>query len=62
MQAALVQGLRKSFNSNRTRSFEWRKAQLNALSRLLEENKDEISKALKFDLNKPEAEAYGNKE
>jgi acyl-CoA reductase-like NAD-dependent aldehyde dehydrogenase len=61
MQSALVQSLRKSFNTHRTKSFEWRKAQLNALSRLVVENSDELCNALKLDLNKPEHEALGKK-
>lgn len=48
----IVLELRKSFNTNKTKTLEWRVAQLKALERLLVENENEICVALKTDLNK----------
>lgn len=52
----VVANLRASFNSNITRSFEWRKAQLTSLQRLIDENKTDLCDALRQDLNKHEHE------
>ena len=52
----LIATLRKSFNSNVTRSLEWRLKQLASLERLIDENKSELCEALKHDLNKSEHE------
>lgn len=52
----LCDTLRESFNSEVTQSIEWRKQQLEALLRLVDENKDEMCEALKKDLNKHEHE------
>ena len=54
---SLVASLRKSFNSGITHSLEWRLKQLNAIERLVDENKDELCQALKHDLNKAEHES-----
>lgn len=48
----IVQTVRKSFNSNVTLTLKWRKDNLNALMRLLDENEKELCDALKKDLNK----------
>ena len=48
----VVQTLRKSFNSNATKSLKWRQDNLNALLRLVDENTNELCAALKKDLNK----------
>jgi aldehyde dehydrogenase (NAD+) len=53
----LLATLRKSFNANTTRSYQWRQQQLLAIERLIDENKDELCEALKHDLNKAEHEA-----
>ena len=53
---SILKNLRKSFNSNRTRSLEWRLEQLAAIERLIDENAAELIEALKLDLNKPEHE------
>lgn len=50
--------LRETFRSGRTRSGEWRKSQLKALLRLVQENEGEIFRALKEDLGKHPAEAF----
>ena len=52
----LVKNLRKSFASNETKSLKWRKDQLLAVQRLVNENKQELCSALKQDLNKPDHE------
>jgi len=54
--APLVKGLRKTFLSGRTRPLEWRKAQLNGITKLLDENAPRIYEALKGDMGKPEPE------
>jgi aldehyde dehydrogenase (NAD+) len=56
--AATVARLRKTFATGRTRSIEWRKQQLLALQRLMEENEDAIAKALAEDLDRNPAEAF----
>ncbi|XP_048727935.2 aldehyde dehydrogenase, dimeric NADP-preferring-like isoform X2 [Ostrea edulis] len=53
----LVEGLRRSFKSGVTKSYEWRRKQLEGVLRLLDENRDRIAKCLKEDLNKPTLEA-----
>jgi aldehyde dehydrogenase (NAD+) len=53
---AIVATLRKSFNSNVTRSYEWRKTQLQSLQRFIDENKKELCEAVRQDLNKHEHE------
>jgi acyl-CoA reductase-like NAD-dependent aldehyde dehydrogenase len=55
---ALVTGLRRSFDSGRTRPRAWRVEQLRALQRLLKERTDEIVEALRADLGKPALEGY----
>ena len=53
----LVADLRSSFRSGRSRSIEWRKAQLKAMRRLLEDNAEVFREALKNDLGRSEQEA-----
>lgn len=53
---AIVATLRKSFATRTTFSYEWRKTQLQALQRLIDENKEELFEALRHDLNKPPQE------
>ncbi|XP_059670810.1 aldehyde dehydrogenase family 3 member F1-like [Cornus florida] len=50
--------LRQSFRSGRTRSASWRKAQLEAILKLITDNEDKIFKALQQDLGKHPVEAY----
>lgn len=49
---------RETFKSGKTRSFAWRKSQLQALLRLILENEDEIFNVLKEDLGKHRVEAF----
>lgn len=50
--------LRQSLSSGRTRDADWRKSQLQAIIRLLNENEDQIFQALERDLGKHPIEAY----
>ena len=52
----LLNRLRAHFDSGITRDLNWRRTQLNALERLLEENEDAIRSALKADFAKPPQE------
>lgn len=56
--AQLVERLRSTFASGRTRTVEWRRAQLDALARMLTENEDAIVAALADDMGKPRYEAW----
>ncbi|GAB1603612.1 aldehyde dehydrogenase, dimeric NADP-preferring-like [Argonauta hians] len=55
--ATIVAGLRKSFREGITRSYDWRRGQLLALLKLLDDNVTDILTALKDDLHKPAVEA-----
>lgn len=50
--------LQQSFSLGKTRTYEWRKAQLDALLRLLTENESELLAALTEDLDKSDAEGW----
>ena len=52
-----VQKLNNSYITGKTQSLDWRKTQLKALKRMLEENQHDILQALKKDLGKCETEA-----
>jgi len=52
----LVDGLRATFSTGRTRPLAWRRAQLDALGRMLTDNEPRIAEALARDLAKPEQE------
>ena len=54
----LVGSLRATFNSGRTKSLDWRKAQLRGLIRMFEEHADELERALAEDLGRPPLEAH----
>ncbi|CAL9058258.1 aldehyde dehydrogenase family 3 member H1-like isoform X1 [Musa acuminata AAA Group] len=56
--AEVVAELRESFESGRTRSFEWRVAQLKGIARLIVEKEAEITAALDDDLAKPQIESF----
>jgi aldehyde dehydrogenase (NAD+) len=56
--AGTVARLRRTFASGRTRDVEWRKQQLLALQRLMEENEAAIVKALEEDLDRNPFESY----
>jgi aldehyde dehydrogenase (NAD+) len=55
--APLVDRLRKTFDSGRTRPLAWRRTQLEALIRFAKENSDALVEALQADMGKPELEA-----
>ena len=48
----LVEGQRAYFNSGKTRDLSWRREQLTALIRLVDEGKEELCQALQKDLHK----------
>ncbi|XP_021285452.1 aldehyde dehydrogenase family 3 member H1 [Herrania umbratica] len=54
----VVKELRASFVAGKTKSYEWRVAQLKALLKMMEENEPQIAAALRDDLSKPELESY----
>ncbi|XP_041008081.1 aldehyde dehydrogenase family 3 member H1-like [Juglans microcarpa x Juglans regia] len=56
--ALLVKEVRKSFNSGKTRSYEWRVSQLKSIEKMIEEKEMEITEALHKDLSKPAFEAF----
>lgn len=56
--ALLVKEVRKSFNSGKTRSYEWRLSQLKSIEKMVEEKEMEITEALHKDLSKPAFEAF----
>ena len=56
--AVLVNGLRKTFSSGKTKSYEWRMSQLESISKMIDEKEKEIIEALHKDLSKPELEAF----
>ncbi|XP_072981541.1 aldehyde dehydrogenase family 3 member H1 [Typha angustifolia] len=56
--AEMVGGLRRMFESGRTKEYEWRMAQLKSIARLIDEKEKEIMEALREDLGKPEIESY----
>jgi aldehyde dehydrogenase (NAD+) len=58
--ARIVADLRLAFSSGRTRPLSWRKAQLSAMDRMLEERETELREALRQDLGKPPFEAYAS--
>ncbi|WP_376690689.1 aldehyde dehydrogenase family protein [Wenzhouxiangella sp. EGI_FJ10409] len=53
---SMLEALRASFDSGLTRSLDWRREQLAALSRMLEENEGRVNEALAEDLGKPPQE------
>jgi len=56
--AALVERLRATFDSGRTRPVAWRRAQLQAIKRMLLEHEDEFVAALATDLGKSSTEGW----
>ncbi|XP_038706232.1 aldehyde dehydrogenase family 3 member I1, chloroplastic-like isoform X2 [Tripterygium wilfordii] len=56
--ALLVNDLRRSFSSGKTRSYEWRVSQLKSIAKMLEDKEKEIKEALHKDLSKPELESF----
>jgi aldehyde dehydrogenase (NAD+) len=55
---ANIDELKRTFASGRTKSYEWRVGQLNALNQLINENSKAIVSALFTDLGKSETEAW----
>jgi len=55
----LVQELRASFESGKTRPIEWRRGQLDAMLELVRDRQEDILDALAADVGKPRLEAYG---
>ena len=55
---SIVQRARDTYNSGRTRSLEWRRAQLDGMRKLLEDHTEELLGALAADLGKPSGEAW----
>ncbi|XWS21646.1 hypothetical protein CRYUN_Cryun30bG0072200 [Craigia yunnanensis] len=53
----LVKELRASFVAGKTKSYEWRRTQLNSMLKMMEENEPQIVAALRDDLSKPELES-----
>jgi aldehyde dehydrogenase (NAD+) len=56
--AGTVKRLRETFATGRTRSVDWRKQQLQALDKLVEENEPAIAAALEQDLGRKPFEAW----
>ncbi|WJX47802.1 Aldehyde dehydrogenase 3 member I1, chloroplastic [Trifolium repens] len=56
--ALLVRELRNNFDSGKTKSYEWRISQLEAIAKMLVEKENEIIDALHKDVSKPRLEAY----
>ena len=56
--ADVVQKLRATFATGRTRSLEWRRAQLDGLARMFAERESEIIAAVQSDLGRSEYEAW----
>nr|CAD1842042.1 unnamed protein product [Ananas comosus var. bracteatus] len=56
--AAMMEALRGSYGAGRTRSYEWRVAQLKGIVKMAEEREKDIVDALYADLAKPETESY----
>ncbi|KAL6208300.1 hypothetical protein ACLB2K_019251 [Fragaria x ananassa] len=56
--AAMVEELRGSYRSGKTRSYEWRVSQLKKLEKITEFHEQEIVEALRSDLSKPETESF----
>ncbi|MEW6776067.1 MAG: aldehyde dehydrogenase family protein [Bdellovibrionota bacterium] len=55
---SVVESLRKSFQSGRTRPLGWREGQLSALIKMLKEREGEFTQALTKDLGKPQFESF----
>ncbi len=56
--AAIVSRLRSTFASGRTRPYEWRVRQLDAIKKMLVDREDEILDALHVDLGRPRLESF----
>jgi len=56
--STIVKDMRITFDSGKTRSYEWRVTQLKALLELTGKHEQEIVEALHSDLSKSEAESF----
>ncbi|KAI4337834.1 hypothetical protein L6164_016203 [Bauhinia variegata] len=56
--SALAKELRVGFDSGKTRSYQWRASQIEALIKLTQNHEEEIVRALYSDLSKPHTEAF----
>ena len=56
--ASLMKDLRGSYASGRTRSYEWRVAQLKNMMKIVDDHEQDILDAIRADLCKPDQEAY----
>jgi len=56
--ASVVQELRDTYNSDKTRSKGWRLSQLNALNRMLTEGRSELCAAMHDDVHKSDFEGF----
>lgn len=56
--SGLISGVRAAFQTGKTKSYEWRWQQLNGLVRMIDENRQELTKALYGDLHKPSMESH----
>ncbi|MED6218410.1 Aldehyde dehydrogenase 3 member I1, chloroplastic, variant 2 [Stylosanthes scabra] len=54
----LVKDLRNTYNTGKTKSYEWRISQLEGIAKMLEEKEKEILEALYKDLSKPRLEGF----
>ena len=55
---AIFDGCKDVFDTGKTRSIEWRLAQLNAIDQMLSEQQESFKAALARDLGKPETESW----
>jgi aldehyde dehydrogenase (NAD+) len=56
--SGILQELRTTCDAGRTRPFEWRERQLDAIARMLDEGSDELVAAMAEDLGRPELEGW----
>lgn len=56
--AAEIERLRTTFESGRSRSLDWRLAQLCGVETMMDEREDEIAQALAVDLGRPAVDAW----
>ncbi|KAJ6820945.1 aldehyde dehydrogenase family 3 member H1-like [Iris pallida] len=56
--SSMVEELRGSFSTGKTRGYEWRAKQLKAIERMINEKEEDIVEALRSDLSKPHFESF----
>ncbi|RVX22592.1 Aldehyde dehydrogenase family 3 member H1 [Vitis vinifera] len=56
--ASLMKELRGTYASGKTRSYQWRVAQLKNLMKIVDDHEKDILDAIRADLSKPEQESY----